>query len=213
MREYFILNRHKFIFQIIGFAIMFSTLWTIYFYIISQTLNIETKMFGYLISILILPFVATFFSSLFEVMAFKMTNKIFDNEPFAQLLKLNFKKSFSATKSKFLMSGPILTGIHNDYLVNIEMEKGIVRVIVDANLDKVEQLNINDLKKMFGNQNVQYDVGIAILYDRSKRKALSSEKLLNDIEQFIYYLKSNGINSWSDNGSHPAGASRINPHR
>lgn len=54
---------------------------------------------------------------------------------------------------------------------------------------------------MFGNQNVQYDVGIAILYNRSKRKGLSFEKLLNDIDQFIDYLKTNGINSWSDSGN------------
>ncbi len=95
----------------------------------------------------------------------------------------------------------MLTGIHNNYLINIELEKGIVRVIVDANLDKVKRENMNDLKKMFGNQNVQYDVGIAILYNRSKRKGLSFEKLLNDIDQFIDYLKTNGINSWSDSGN------------
>lgn len=201
MREYFIINRHKFIFQIIGLAIIFSIFWTIYFFIKSQTLSIETITFGYLMSILILPFFMTLFSSVLEAFAFKMTNKVFDNEPFVQLLKLDFKKSFTATKNKFLSSKPLLTGILNNYLVNIEMENGIVRVIVDANLDKVEQVNINDLKKMFGDQNVQYDVGIAILYNPSKRNALSSEKLLNDINQFIYYLKSNGINSWSDSGT------------
>jgi hypothetical protein len=152
-------------------------------------------------SILIFPFFTILISSIFEAIAFKMTNEVFDSEPFTQLLKLDFKKSITAKENKFLASKPSLTGIHNNYLINIEMEKGIVRVIADANLDKVKRANMNDLKRMFGNQNVQYDVGIAILYHRSKRKVLSSEKLLDDINQFIYYLKANGINSWSESGS------------
>lgn len=98
-------------------------------------------------AILVFPFFTILISSIFEAIDFKTTSEVFDNELFTQLLKLDFKNLSPQKNNRFLTSKPLLTGIHNNYLINIELEKGIVRVIVDANLDKVKRENMNDFKK------------------------------------------------------------------
>ncbi len=137
-----------------------------------------------------------------DYIEFSRYNKILNSEPFNQLTKLGFTKTYKDKKSNWSTSMPTLVGQVDNYPMRIEVENGIVRVIADIDLDKVEKEHMSELKQFFGDKNVEYDwLGIALIYKPTKRKDLTIQALESDIRQFIKFFKNKKIDYWDINGN------------
>lgn len=201
MKEYFKVNRHKFFFQLFVTAILLSLGWTVYFSSRDQILDSSTIIVGYFAAAIILPFFSQILTIGQEVIEFNRISKILNNEPFDQLATIGFSKTLTDRTSKYVSSNPMLRGTIDNYSVNIEMEKGVVRIIVGADLDLIEKSHMTELKRIFGKDNVEYDVGIALLYKPYRRKDLIFQDLNSELRQLISFLKTNKIDPWDDNGN------------
>jgi|JI8StandDraft_1071087.scaffolds.fasta_scaffold132424_1 hypothetical protein len=201
MKEYFTVNRHKSFFQLFVTAILLSLGWTIYFISRDQVVDTSTIIVGYFATAIILPLFSQIISIGQEVIEFNRISKILNNEPFDQLTKIGFSKTLTDRTSKYLSSNPKLYGTIDNYSVNIEMEKGVVRIIVGADLDLIEKSHMTELKRIFGKDNVEYDVGVALLYKPSRRKDLIFQDLNSELRQLTSFLRTNKIDPWDDNGN------------
>jgi hypothetical protein len=137
-----------------------------------------------------------------DFIAFNRYNKIINAEPFNQLTKLGFTKSYTDKKSNWATSMPTLVGNIDNYPIRVEVENGIVRVIADVNLDLVEKEHMSELKQFFGDKNVEYDwFGLALVYKPANRKDLTIQSLESDLRQFIKFFKTKKLDHWDINGN------------
>lgn len=196
MKDYFIINRHKFFFQLLLTAILLSIGWTIYLVASEELASTSAIILGYFLSVLVLPLFIQIVTIGREVIEFRRINKTLNNEPFSQLSTIGFTKNHSYRKTKSLSSKPILSGEIDNYPVTVEMEEGVVRIVAGADLDLVEKSHMAELKTIFGEQNVEYDVGIALLYTPSRHKNLVFQDFIAELKQFVSYLRTNKINPW-----------------
>lgn len=198
MYEYFSLNKSKFLFQILSGVFLFAILYTILI-LSSQEINNNSIDLDHLFLFISLPILVQILLIAHEIIIFIKTNKELSIPPFDQLSSLGFVKTHSNHKSRWLSSMPILKGKIDNYPLHIEIEKKNVRVIAETNLDLVEKSHITELKTLFGKNNIEYDVGIALIYRSSRRKHLTSQELITELNQFIRYLKSNKLDAYKDN--------------
>ena len=205
MKEYINSNRPKIIFQLKWTSIILSILWTAYFlykYYKGAIIDLNTIALGYLLTTILLPILIEFMMALQDYIEFSRYNKVLNSEPFNQLTKLGFTKTYTDKKSKWSTSMPTLVGQVDNYPMRIEVENGIVRVIADIDLDKVEKEHMSELKQFFGDKNVEYDwLGLALIYKTSKRKDLTIQTLESDIRQFIKFFKTKKLDHWDINGN------------
>jgi hypothetical protein len=165
-----------------------------------KTVNTGTIILGYFLTIFVLPLFVQIFITAAEIIEFKKITRILNSDPFSQLTSAGFAKTFTSEKSKYLPSMPMLSGTIDNYPVHIEFEKGIVRVIAEADLDLVEKWHMIELKTMFGKNNIEYDIGVALLYRPSRRKNLIWQDLNSELHQFISFLNRNKISPWVEDG-------------
>ena len=164
-------------------------------------MNFETKLFGYLLFALPLTFLVQLVINIGEAIEFKRTKKILSNGQFNELLSFGFHKTFTDKKSKWLSSQPMFVGQVDKYPVKLKVEKRVVRVIAGADLDLIEKSHMKELKNIFGKDNVEYDIGIALLFRPSRYKNLIFQDFYFELKQFISFLKINKINPWDENGN------------
>ena len=203
MEEYINSNRPKIIFQLKWTSITLTILWTVYFlykYYKGEIIDQNTIALGYLSATILLPVLIEFMMALQDYIAFNRYNKVLNSEPFNQLTKLGFTKTYTDKKSNWSTSMPTLVGQMDNYPMRIEVENGIVRVIADVDLGKVEKEHMSELKQFFGDKNVEYDwLGLALIYKPAKRKGLTIQALESDIRQFIIFFKTKKLDHWDIN--------------
>lgn len=205
MKEYINSNRPKIIFQLKWTAIILSILWTAYFiykYYKDTIIDLNTIGLGYLVTTILLPILIEFMTALQDYIEFSRYNKVLNSEPFKQLTKLGFTKTYTDKKSNWSTSMPTLVGQVDNYPMRIEVENGIVRVIADIDLDKVEKEHMSELKHFFGDKNIEYDwLCLALIYKPANRKDLTIQALESDIRQFIKFFKTKKLDHWDINGN------------
>ncbi|MBL7896334.1 MAG: hypothetical protein JNK50_13640 [Bacteroidia bacterium] len=201
MKEYFSVNRHKFLRQFIVTSVIFTIVWTFIILTDKKGMNIETKILGYFLFAIPLAFFGQFVMNIRDALEFKRINKIFDHPQLNKFTSTGFIKTLSEKDSKWLSSKPILKGTIDNYPVKFEVEKGILRVIAETNLDLVEKTHIQELKSIFGKDNIEYDIGIALLFRPARRKDLSFQDINSELIKFISFLKTNKLDAWVENGN------------
>jgi hypothetical protein len=199
MKEYLNLNKSKFFFQfIVNFLILSSVLALIILFD-KEGMIFDANFFGYIFYAIPIIILSLLFINIVEAFEFKRTNKIFSKEPFSRLLEDGFEKTFSEKQSRYLSSKPILVGSLDNYDLKIEIEKNLIRVIVNADLDLIEESHMAELKSIFGKENVQYDVGVALLFNPSRQKNLIYKNLKSELIQFVNFLSTHKIKPWQEN--------------
>jgi hypothetical protein len=205
MKEYISSNRNKIIFQLKWTSIILTLIWTVYIlvqYNKGVTIDLKTILLGFIIATILLPLFVEFMVAFQDFIAFNRYNKIINAEPFNQLTKLGFTKTYTDKKTNWSTSMPTLIGNVESYPVRVEVENGIVRVIADVDLDQVEKEHMSELKQFFGDKNVEYDwLGVALIYKPKSRKDLTIQSLESDLRQFIKFFKTKKLDHWDINGN------------
>jgi hypothetical protein len=205
MKEFILVNRQKILFSLKGNSIVFTSAWTVYLfkkYFDGITLDFNTIILGYCIATIFFPSFTQLLLSIVALIEFMRINKILNNNPFNHLLNMGLTKSYTDKKRKWITSNPTLTGSLDNYPIRCEVEKGIVRIIANANLDKIGKADMKNWKEIFGEKNVEYDwFGVALVYSPKRFKQINFNDLENEIKQFIKTLKDAKIDAWDINGN------------
>ena len=145
MKEFISVNRQKIFFFLKWNSIVLTLVWTIYLFKNHSdniTTDIKTIILGYCVATIIIPLFIQFVLSLEDFVEFIRINKILNRNPFNHLLNICLTKSYTDKKTKWITSRPTLTGFVDNYPIRCEVEKGIVRIIANANLDKIEKADM-----------------------------------------------------------------------
>ena len=205
MKEYIASNKRKIIFQLKWTSVILAAIWIVYVLVQCNNgniINLITFILGLIAATILLPLLVEFLVASKEFIAFNRYNKILNAEPFNQLTKLGFTKTYTDKKSNWATSMPTFVGQLENYPMRIEVENGNVRVIVDVDLDKVEKEHMTELKLYFGDKNIKYDwFGLALIYKPSIHKDLSIQAIESDIKQFIKFLKNKKLDCWKINNN------------
>ncbi|MEO5570562.1 MAG: hypothetical protein ABIT08_14795 [Bacteroidia bacterium] len=200
MKEFISINKQKIQFTLKWTSIVFSVVWTVFLlkkYFDSITVSFNTIITGYFVSTIILPLFTEVLISIGDLIEFNRSNKILRNNPFDHLLKIGLTNSYTDIKSKWSSSKPTMTGMIDNYPIRCEVEKGIVRIIANANLDKIDKADMKKWKELFGDKNIEYDwFGVAIVYRPKHFKQLSFIDLETELRQLIKILKKSNIEPW-----------------
>lgn len=203
MKEFIKVNRQKIIFSLKWTSIVLTSVWTIYLfkkYFDGISVDIKTIILSYFIATIFLPLFTQLLLSVKELIEFIRINKILNSNPFIHLLNIGLTKSYTDKKTKWITSKPTLTGAVNNYPIRCEVEKGIVRIIANANLDKIEKADMKNWKELFGDKNIEYDwFGVALVYRPKRFKQIDFADLENEIKQLIRTLKDAKVDAWDIN--------------
>ena len=205
MKEFISVNRQKIFFFLKWNSVVLTLVWTIYLFkkhFDNITTDIKTIILGYCVATIIIPLFVQFVLSLEDLVEFIRINKILNRNPFNHLLNIGLTKSYTDKKTKWITSKPTLTGFVDNYPIRCEVEKGIVRIIANANLDKIEKADMKHWKEFFGEKNIEYDwFGVALVFEPKRFKQLNFVDIENEIRQFIKILKDAKIDPWDINGN------------
>ena len=193
MKEFISVNRQKIFFILKWTTIVLTAIWTIYLFKKHSegiTADFKTIFIGYCMATIILPILTQLLVSTQELIEFKRINNILSSNPFNHLPSIGLIKSYTDKKSKWATSKPTLTGSIDNYPIRCEVENGIVRIIANANLDKIEKVDMKNWKELFGDKNIEYDwFGVALVYRRKRFKQLNFTDVETELRQFIKILK------------------------
>ena len=205
MKEFISINRQKIFFNLKWTTIILTSIWTIYLikkHFDGVTADLKTIIVGYCMATIILPLFTQFLLSVEDLIEFTRINKILNANPFNHLLNIGLIKSYTDRKTKWATSKPTLTGNVDNYPIRCEVEKGIVRIIANANLDKIEKADMKNWKEIFGDKNIEFDwLGVALVYRPKRFKQLNFQDLENEIKQLIKTLKDANVDAWDINGN------------
>ena len=205
MKEFISVNRQKIFFNLKWIIIVSTSIWTIYLFkkhFDDIAVDFKTIIIGYCVATIILPLLTQLLLSAEEFIEFNRINRILNTNPFDHLLNIGLTKSYTDKKTKWATSKPTLTGSVDNYPIRCEVEKGIVRIIANANLDKIEKADMKNWKELFGDKNIEYDwFGVALVYRPKRFRQINYADLENEIKHFIKTLKDARIDAWDINGN------------
>jgi hypothetical protein len=101
MKEYIEWNRSKIIFQLKLISIILTIIWAIYIFVQynkGATLSLVTTILGFIIAAILFPVFIEFMLAMQDFIAFNRYNKVINTEPFNQLTKLGFIKTYTDKK-------------------------------------------------------------------------------------------------------------------
>lgn len=205
MKEFISINRQKIFFSLKWTAIIITSIWTIYLFkkhFDGITVDLDTILIGYCVATIILPLFTQFLVTAEELIEFNRINKILNSNPFNHLLNIGLTKSYTDKKTKWATSKPTFTGFVDNYPIRCEVEKGIVRIIANANLDKIEKADMKKWKELFGDKNIEFDwLGVALVFRPKRFRQTNFADLENEIKQLIKILKDEKVDAWDINGN------------
>ena len=199
MGEYLLVNKRKIPYTVLAYIIVLVGLWAY-----NQDspngeeIDWQQKMLSFIIYAGVLIF-ALALDIMFKIIQFRRGNKILNSSPINILKQLGFVKKYSNKDSRWFTSMPILTGMIEDYHLKCEVEKGVVKIIADTDLDLMEQEHWIKLNTVFGKGMVENGLpGVAITYRQSTRKKLTPKDFENDLYKLVNILKKEQLHPYKN---------------